>query len=118
MHEENNHCKEKQAEDARPRRYANGHLALFRVLQRIPWFTSSEMLKGVRVMLRHCVALVAVCSFGFALATPVSGQDSAPAKQSSKEVAAPFEAKALLLEAQQKAKKEHKPLFVLFDASW
>ena len=70
-------------------------------------------------MFRHCIVFAAVCSLGLSLAAPVSAQDTAPPKESAaKQASAPAEAKSLLLEAQQKAKKEHKPLFVLFGASW
>jgi hypothetical protein len=64
-------------------------------------------------MWRRLAVFAAVCSLGCALSGPVRAQDKAPAQGSP-----PAEAKSLMQAAQQKARKQHKPLMVLFDASW
>jgi hypothetical protein len=64
-------------------------------------------------MVKRFALFAAVFSLGFALAAPVYAQESAPAQKG-----APAEAKSLLEAAQQKAKKQHKPMMVRFDASW
>ena len=70
-------------------------------------------------MIQRFAVFAAVCALGLALAAPVRAQDSAPAKEgASARDSAPAPSKSLLEAAQQKAKKQHKPIMVLFDASW
>lgn len=63
-------------------------------------------------MNRRFILLTAVCALGSALAFPLHAQE--PAAKNSP----PAQAKQLLEEGRTKAKKQHKAIMVLFDASW
>src|SRR5260221_7878922 len=77
------------------------------------------MCKGVFAMVKRFAVFAAVFALGLALAAPVRAQDSAPAKEgASAKDSTPASSQSLLEAAQQKAQKQHKPIMVLFDASW
>ena len=64
-------------------------------------------------------ALAVVCGLGFALTMPMRAQERVPATAKTQEaVPAPAQTTALVQAAQQTAGKQHKPVLVMFHASW